>query len=53
MLMKEYGIVNIRRRRDLQLMSFMYNESQIPNNLNQTSTNIVLRSSKKVRFKEK
>ena len=52
-LMTEYGIGSLKERRDLQLLSFMYNESHIADNLNQKSNSLILRSSKKIKFKEK
>ena len=52
-LMKDYGIESIRHRRELQLLSFMYNESLDKTNLNQTSTSLILRSSNKIKFREK
>ena len=51
-LMTKYRIENIRHRRDLQLLSFMYNESRSAINLNQHSTSLLLRSSNKIKFKE-
>ena len=52
-LMNEYGIQNIRERRKVQLLSFMFNESKISNNLKLERPYMVLRSSTKVKFKEK
>ena len=51
--MNKYHIVNIRHRQELQLLFLMYNENKVAYYLNQTTTNIVLCSSKKVKFKEK
>ena len=52
-LMRRYKIENIRHRRDLQLLSFMYTESKSPLNLNLKSPSIILRNSNKVKFREK
>ena len=52
-LMTEYGIESLRCRRNLQLLSFIYNESKQSDNLNHRSTGLVLRSSNKIKFKEK
>ena len=53
LLMTEYGIGNLRHRRNLQLLSFMYTESHNVINLNRRSINLTLCSSNKVKFKEK
>ena len=52
-LMSAYGLQSLRHRRDLQLLTFMYNESLNADNLNLRSHNILLRSSNKIKFMEK
>ena len=52
-LMRAYNIQNIRQRRKVQLLSFMYTESKMPYNLNHERPDRVLRSRNKVKFKEK
>ena len=52
-LMREYGIGNLRHRRDVQLLPFMYSESRKPSNLMRKQTSLVLRSSNKIKFIEK
>ena len=45
--------IYIIHRRDLQLLTFMYNESLNTDNLNRRSHNILLRSSNKIKVMEK
>ena len=51
--MHTYRIQNIRQRRKVQLLSFMFTESKISTNLKIERPNMTLHSSKKVKFKEK
>ena len=52
-LMLEYGIGNLKQRRDNQLLSFMYNESRRIENLNCKMDGMALRSDSKIKFREK
>ena len=52
-LMRTYRIQSIRKRRKVQLLSFMYHESRTMSNLNTDRPERILRSRNKVKFKEK
>ena len=52
-LMYTYRIQNIRQRRKVQLLSFMFTESKISANIKKEQPAMILRSNNKVKFKEK
>ena len=52
-LMNTYRIQNIRLRRKVQLLSFMFTESKIFKNLKINRPDMVLRNSNKIKFEEK
>ena len=52
-LMYTFRIQNIRQRRKVQLLSFMFTESKISGNIKTERPVMTLRSNNKVKFKEK
>ena len=52
-LMYSYRIQHIRQRRKVQLLSFMFTESKISDNIKSERPAMTLRSNNKVKFKEK
>ena len=52
-LMNTFRIQNIRQRRKIQLLTFMFNQSKFQTNLKMERPDRVLRNSNKIKFKEK
>ena len=52
-LMPTHRIQNIRQQRKVQLLSFMFNENKISENIKTEQPMMTLRSNNKIKFKEK